>query len=80
MPDQNHFIEEDTKIVSTLVDSGGDCEKQTLNNLETPMHMCARSGNEGVLLAMVNKIGPGSVQIVQNKKSKVVCLILNNFP
>nr|CAD2199644.1 unnamed protein product [Meloidogyne enterolobii] len=71
MPDQNHFIEEDTKIVSTLVDSGGDCEKQTLNNLETPMHMCARSGNEGVLLAMVNKIGPGSVQIVQNKKSKV---------
>ncbi|CAK5065941.1 unnamed protein product [Meloidogyne enterolobii] len=67
MPDQNHFIEEDTKIVSTLVDSGGDCEKQTLN---TPMHMCARSGNEGVLLAMVNKIGPGSVQIVQNKKSK----------
>jgi len=31
MPDQNHFIEEDTKIVSTLVDSGGDCEKQTLN-------------------------------------------------
>lgn len=35
------------------------------------MHLCARSGNEAVLLAMVNKIGPGAVQIVQNKKSKV---------
>jgi ankyrin repeat protein len=40
------------------------------------MHMCARSGNEGVLLAMVNKIGPGSVQIVQNKKSRVCTLYL----
>lgn len=69
LPEQVHFKEEDAKIVSTLVDYGGDCELQTLNNLETPMHMCARSGNEGVLLAMVNKIGPGSVQIVQNKKS-----------
>jgi hypothetical protein len=35
------------------------------------MHVCARSGNEGVLLSIVNKIGPGSVQIVQNKQSKV---------
>lgn len=35
------------------------------------MHLCARSGNESVLLAMVNKIGPGAVQIVQNKKSNV---------
>uniref|UniRef100_A0A915DMQ0 Uncharacterized protein n=1 Tax=Ditylenchus dipsaci TaxID=166011 RepID=A0A915DMQ0_9BILA len=34
------------------------------------MHLCARSGNEAVLLAMVNKIGPGVTTIVQNKKSK----------
>ncbi len=38
---------------------------------DTAMHLCARSGNETTLLAMVNKIGPGLVQIVQNKKSKV---------
>ena len=35
------------------------------------MHMAARSGNQAVLLAMVNKIGAGAVQIVQNKQSKV---------
>lgn len=35
------------------------------------MHMAARSGNQAVLLAIVNKIGAGTVQIVQNKQSKV---------
>jgi hypothetical protein len=35
------------------------------------MHLAARYGNEAVLLAIVNKIGAGMVQIVQNKKSKV---------
>lgn len=36
------------------------------------MHLAARYGNEAVLLAIVNKIGAGLVQIVQNKKSKVI--------
>lgn len=40
------------------------------------MHLCARSGNEAVLLAMVNKIGPGSVQIIQNRKSNVGLIFL----
>lgn len=35
------------------------------------MHLAARSGNEAALLAIVDKIGAGSVQIVQNKQSKV---------
>uniref|UniRef100_A0A914GWL2 Ion transport domain-containing protein n=1 Tax=Globodera rostochiensis TaxID=31243 RepID=A0A914GWL2_GLORO len=69
-PEQIHFKDEDAKIVSLLIDNGGDPELQGLNNLETAMHMCARSGNESILSAMVNKIGPGAVQIVQNKKSK----------
>ncbi|EPB74712.1 ankyrin repeat protein [Ancylostoma ceylanicum] len=43
---------------------------QSLNSNETAMHMAARSGNQAVLLAMVNKIGAGTVQIVQNKQSK----------
>lgn len=39
------------------------------------MHLCARSGNEAVLLEMVKKIGPGAVQIVQNRKSKVITVV-----
>lgn len=31
LPEQNHFIGEDAAIVSTLVDAGGDCEKQSFN-------------------------------------------------
>lgn len=39
------------------------------------MHLAARSGNEAVLLAVVEKIGAGAVQIVQNKQSKVDFLL-----
>lgn len=35
------------------------------------MHMAARSGNQAVLLAMVNKIGAGAVQIVQHQSEKM---------
>uniref|UniRef100_A0A1I8AYC2 ANK_REP_REGION domain-containing protein n=1 Tax=Meloidogyne hapla TaxID=6305 RepID=A0A1I8AYC2_MELHA len=41
LADQNHFIEEDAKIVSTIVDAGGDCEKQTINAL----HLAAANGH-----------------------------------
>uniref|UniRef100_A0AC35GCF3 Uncharacterized protein n=1 Tax=Panagrolaimus sp. PS1159 TaxID=55785 RepID=A0AC35GCF3_9BILA len=61
---------EDAKLISTLIDYGGQCEIQTFTNNETAMHLVARSGNEAVLLAMVNKIGAGLVQIVQNRQSK----------
>ncbi|CAI2299858.1 unnamed protein product [Caenorhabditis sp. 36 PRJEB53466] len=52
------------------VDYGGMVEMPSVNANETAMHMAARSGNQAVLLAMVNKIGAGAVQIVQNKQSK----------
>uniref|UniRef100_A0A7E4VBG3 Ion_trans domain-containing protein n=1 Tax=Panagrellus redivivus TaxID=6233 RepID=A0A7E4VBG3_PANRE len=61
---------EDAKLISTLIDYGGQCEIQTLTANETAMHLVARSGNEVVLLALVNRIGAGMVQIVQNKQSK----------
>ncbi|KAI1722541.1 ankyrin repeats (3 copies) domain-containing protein [Ditylenchus destructor] len=67
---QAHFKDEDAKLMSILLDFGGEPERQTFTNNETAMHMCANSGNEAVLLAMVNKIGPGLTTIVQNKKSK----------
>ncbi|CAC14420.3 Ion transport domain-containing protein [Caenorhabditis elegans] len=67
---QLHFPGEDAKLVNLLIDYGGMVEMPSLNANETAMHMAARSGNQAVLLAMVNKIGAGAVQIVQNKQSK----------
>lgn len=56
--------------MNLLIDYGGMVEMPSVNMNETAMHMAARSGNQAVLLAMVNKIGAGAVQIVQNKQSK----------
>ncbi|CAB3407274.1 unnamed protein product [Caenorhabditis bovis] len=67
---QLHFPGEDAKLVNLLIDYGGQVEMQSIGTNETAMHMAARSGNQAVLLAMVNKIGAGAVQIVQNKQSK----------
>ncbi|KJH52965.1 ankyrin repeat protein [Dictyocaulus viviparus] len=67
---QLHFQGEDAKLMNLLIDYGGQVDMQSLNTNETAMHMAARSGNQAVLLAMVNKIGAGTVQIVQNKQSK----------
>lgn len=69
--DQLHFPGEDAKLVNLLIDNGGRVEEQADKTNETAMHLAARSGNQGALLAMVNKIGAGAVQIVQNKQSKV---------
>ncbi|EYC30062.1 hypothetical protein Y032_0005g2426 [Ancylostoma ceylanicum] len=68
--EQLHFPGEDAKLMNLLIDYGGQVDLQSLNSNETAMHMAARSGNQAVLLAMVNKIGAGTVQIVQNKQSK----------
>ncbi|XGW21641.1 hypothetical protein V3C99_004540 [Haemonchus contortus] len=68
--EQLHFPGEDAKLMNLLIDYGGQVDLQSLSSNETAMHMAARSGNQAVLLAMVNKIGAGTVQIVQNKQSK----------
>lgn len=70
-PGVAHFKDEDANLIATLIDYGGQTELQTYEDSMTPMHLAARNGNESVLLAIVNKIGAGMVQIVQNKKSKV---------
>ncbi|TKR72642.1 hypothetical protein L596_020059 [Steinernema carpocapsae] len=70
LPNQLHYPGEDAKLINALIEYGGQVEIQTNANMETAMHLAARSGNEAVLLAMVNKIGAGTVQIVQNKQSK----------
>ncbi|VDM95657.1 unnamed protein product, partial [Thelazia callipaeda] len=63
---QLHFPGEDAKLINTLIDYGGQPEL----NQETAMHLAARSGNEAALVAIVDNIGAGAVQIVQNKQSK----------
>ncbi|KAK5981003.1 putative Ion channel nompc, partial [Trichostrongylus colubriformis] len=68
--EQLHFPGEDAKLMNLLIDYGGQVDLQSMSSSETAMHMAARSGNQAVLLAMVNKIGAGTVQIVQNKQSK----------
>ncbi|KAK6105831.1 Ankyrin repeats (3 copies) family protein [Brugia pahangi] len=68
--DQLHFPGEDAKLIETLIDYNGQPELQTYKEQETAMHLAARSGNEAALLAIVDKIGAGAVQIVQNKQSK----------
>ncbi|KHJ99071.1 ankyrin repeat protein [Oesophagostomum dentatum] len=69
-PEQLHYPGEDAKLMNLLIDYGGQVELQSLSSNETAMHMAARSGNQAVLLAMVNKVGVGTVQIVQNRQSK----------
>ncbi|VDK65292.1 unnamed protein product [Cylicostephanus goldi] len=69
--DKVHYPGEDAKLMNLLVDSGGQVDLQSISTDETAMHMAARSGNQAVLLAMVNKIGAGTVQIVQNRQNKV---------
>ncbi|VDK70526.1 unnamed protein product, partial [Litomosoides sigmodontis] len=68
--DQLHFPGEDAKLIETLIDHNGEPELQTYKGQETAMHLAARSGNEAALLAIIDRIGAGAVQIIQNKQSK----------
>ncbi|CEF67649.1 No mechanoreceptor potential C [Strongyloides ratti] len=69
-PDQCHYQGEEADIVKLLLKFGASPELQTTLTGETAMHLVARSGNESVILALVNTIGVGMVQIIQNKQSK----------
>ncbi|XP_074641301.1 uncharacterized protein LOC141899048 [Tubulanus polymorphus] len=61
---------EDTDIIKLLLDFDGDNGIQTKYTQETPLHYCARAGNEDVLLETVKHIGPNKVQIAVNKQAK----------
>ncbi|VDD86933.1 unnamed protein product [Enterobius vermicularis] len=69
-PEQVHIPGEDSKIINLLIEHGGRAEIQTLSSNETAMHLAARAGNAAAILSMVDKLGAGTVQIVQNKLSK----------
>uniref|UniRef100_A0A0K0F903 ANK_REP_REGION domain-containing protein n=1 Tax=Strongyloides venezuelensis TaxID=75913 RepID=A0A0K0F903_STRVS len=67
---QCHYPGEEADIVKLLLKFGASPELQTTLTGETAMHLVARSGNESTILALVNTIGVGMVQIIQNKQSK----------
>ncbi|CAG9537301.1 unnamed protein product [Cercopithifilaria johnstoni] len=69
--DQIHFPGENAKLIKTLIEYNGQPELQTYKGHETAMHLAARSGNEAALLAIVDMIDAGAIQIVQNKQSKI---------
>ncbi|KAM9308056.1 uncharacterized protein PAF06_012193 [Gastrophryne carolinensis] len=65
-----HCEEEDVRIVRLLLEHGADISIMTTMTTETPLHYCARIGNEGILLEMIKHIGPSRIQQTMNKQAK----------
>ncbi|PAA54089.1 hypothetical protein BOX15_Mlig025367g1 [Macrostomum lignano] len=59
---------EDTDLVKLLLRYEGDVSVQTKYTNETPLHYCARSGNEDILLEIV-KFLDHKIQLVVNKQT-----------
>ncbi|XP_078693591.1 uncharacterized protein LOC144922996 isoform X3 [Branchiostoma floridae x Branchiostoma belcheri] len=68
--DMCHFEGEDIRIMQMLLEYDGDVNMATKLTQETPMHYCARAGNEDVLQEMVKNIGAHKVQHAVNKQAK----------
>ncbi|KAM8967607.1 uncharacterized protein RCH25_026220 [Pelodytes ibericus] len=62
--------EEDVRIIRILLQYEGDISRTTGQTLETPLHYCARAGNEEVLLEIIKHIGCSQVQQAMNKQAK----------
>ncbi|XP_018122170.1 provisional ortholog of ankyrin repeat domain 52 L homeolog isoform X1 [Xenopus laevis] len=65
-----HTKEEDVKIIGILMEHDGDISRPTNTTLETPLHYCARVGNEDVLLEMIRHISSSRMQQTMNKQAK----------
>uniref|UniRef100_A0AC35TT07 ANK_REP_REGION domain-containing protein n=1 Tax=Rhabditophanes sp. KR3021 TaxID=114890 RepID=A0AC35TT07_9BILA len=68
--DQPHFPSEDADIIKLLIDHGANSELQTTMAGETCMHGVCKTGNKSVILAIVDSLDVGQIQIIQNKQSK----------
>ncbi|KAG6931799.1 serine/threonine-protein phosphatase 6 regulatory ankyrin repeat subunit B-like [Chelydra serpentina] len=68
--DMVHFEEEETKIIAMLMEYDADISHTTRLSLETPLHYCARVGNEDVLLEMLKHISTSRMQQSINKQAK----------
>ncbi|XP_056378829.1 serine/threonine-protein phosphatase 6 regulatory ankyrin repeat subunit A-like isoform X2 [Hyla sarda] len=68
--DPIHNEEEDVKIIRLLLDHDADITSTTFLTGETPLHYCARIGNEDVLLEMIKHIGSNRMQQTMNRQAK----------
>ncbi|KAM4687553.1 uncharacterized protein O3C94_006066 [Discoglossus pictus] len=68
--DMIHVEEEDVHIIRMLMDYDGDISSTTKMTSETPLHYCARVGNEDVLLEMIRHINSNKMQQTMNKQAK----------
>lgn len=59
----------DIDIVKLLLEHGADCTAVTQQSMETPIHECARSGNNDILIALLESIPPSKLQLTVNKRS-----------
>lgn len=57
-------------IIRALIKAGGDVALGTLNEAETPIHYCCRSGDVHVLKEIISQLAPIDAQIVCNKQAK----------
>ncbi|XP_075684046.1 uncharacterized protein LOC142652280 [Rhinoderma darwinii] len=68
--DMIHIEEEDVKIIRLLLDHDADISTTTSQTGATPLHYCARMGNEDVLLEMIKHIGSNRKQQIMNRQEK----------
>ncbi|XP_040289762.1 serine/threonine-protein phosphatase 6 regulatory ankyrin repeat subunit A-like [Bufo bufo] len=65
-----HCEDEDVKIIRLLLDHDADISSTTSQTGETPLHYCARMGNEDLLLEMIKHIGSNRMQQTMNRQEK----------
>ncbi|KAM4704908.1 uncharacterized protein WCC33_009720 [Rhinophrynus dorsalis] len=68
--DMIHSEDEDVNIIKKLMEYDADISLTTNQTSETPLHYCARVGNEDVLLEMISHIGTSQIQQSMNKQAK----------
>ncbi|XP_075067758.1 uncharacterized protein LOC142158058 [Mixophyes fleayi] len=68
--DMIHFEEEDVRIIRLLMEHDADISCTTAQTAESPLHYCARMGNEDILLEMIKHIGSNQMQQTMNKPAQ----------
>ncbi|XP_052825426.1 serine/threonine-protein phosphatase 6 regulatory ankyrin repeat subunit B [Octopus bimaculoides] len=69
IPDKIRSEFDDTDVIKTLLEFGGDISCTTKLTRETPFHYAARSGNSNVLLEITKSKSPSDIRAIVNKQS-----------
>ncbi|CAH1774233.1 unnamed protein product [Owenia fusiformis] len=65
-----HKEYEDTDLIKLMLEYEGDVNMSTKLTQETPIHYCARAGNEDILMEIVKNIQPQKLVAAVNKQAK----------